>query len=67
MTSIGENLTDAEVDELMKEVDRDGNGSIDCEFSFFFCWGRKGNWVEKDANMWGVATVEEFLQVLNKK
>ncbi|KAF8859290.1 BC4, calmodulin [Acephala macrosclerotiorum] len=31
MASIGENLTDAEVDEVMKEVDQDGNGSIDFE------------------------------------
>ncbi|CZR64427.1 probable calmodulin [Phialocephala subalpina] len=31
MASIGEKLTDAEVEEVMREVDRDGNGSIDFE------------------------------------
>lgn len=32
MKAIGENLTDAEIDDLIKEADVDGNGTIDCEF-----------------------------------
>lgn len=33
MRSIGEELTDAEIEEMIKEADTDGNGSIDCKFS----------------------------------
>ncbi|KAF4967882.1 hypothetical protein F66182_17900, partial [Fusarium sp. NRRL 66182] len=32
MKSIGDELTDAEIEEMIKEADTDGNGSIDCEF-----------------------------------
>lgn len=35
MKSLGENLTDAEIEEMVREADKDGNGSIDCEFFFF--------------------------------
>ena len=31
MIAIGENVTEAEVDEMISHVDKDGNGSIDCE------------------------------------
>ena len=33
LKSIGENLTDAELDEMMTQVDVDGNGTIDCKYS----------------------------------
>ena len=32
MKSLGENLTDAEIDEMIKEADKDRNGTIDCKF-----------------------------------
>lgn len=35
MTSIGEKLTDDEVDEMIREADQDGDGRIDCTASTF--------------------------------
>jgi calmodulin len=31
MKQLGENLTDQEIDEMLHEADKDGNGAIDCE------------------------------------
>ena len=33
MRSIGENFSDDEISEMMRQADKDGNGSIDCGFS----------------------------------
>jgi calmodulin len=33
MKSLGENLTDAEIDEMIAEADKDRNGTIDCTFT----------------------------------
>ena len=38
MTSIGEKLTDDEVDEMIREADQDGDGRIDCMFRWKFHW-----------------------------
>lgn len=35
MTSIGEKLTDDEVDEMIREADQDGDGRIDCTHRAF--------------------------------
>ena len=31
MKSLGENLTDEEIDEMVREADKDNNGTIDCK------------------------------------
>lgn len=31
MKSLGENLTDAEIDEMIREADKDNSGTIDCK------------------------------------
>lgn len=36
MKSLGEDLTDREIDEMIAEADKDRNGSIDCESTFSF-------------------------------
>lgn len=33
LTSLGENMTAAEIDEMIQMADKDGDGSIDCEIT----------------------------------
>jgi calmodulin len=40
MKQLGENLTDREIDEMLQEADKDGNGTIDCELRLPL--GRRG-------------------------
>lgn len=41
MTSIGEKLTDDEVDEMIREADQDGDGRIDCKSTSLY-WSQPG-------------------------
>ena len=34
LKSVGENLTQTELDEMMRQVDVDGSGTIDCKFHY---------------------------------
>lgn len=32
LSSLGEDLTDEQIDEMIKSADRDGNGTIECKY-----------------------------------
>lgn len=38
MKSLGENLTDEEIDEMIREADKDKNGTIDCKSYHLSCF-----------------------------
>ena len=42
MKSIGEDLTDEQIEEMIREADQDGDGSIDCKSFFLVFLGGSG-------------------------
>lgn len=44
MSSIGEKLTDSEIEEIIGLVDTDGDGKISCEFCLSFSLSLSGGW-----------------------
>ena len=46
MKSIGEDLTDEQIEEMIREADQDGDGSIDCKSPFLVFGGRGWVWFE---------------------
>lgn len=61
MKSLGENLTDAEIDEMIREADKDNNGTIDCK-SCITTW--QGFLDETSADCY---VDEEFANLLSPK
>jgi Ca2+-binding EF-hand superfamily protein len=61
MTSIGEKLTDEEVNEMIREADQDGDGRIDCTLPDFLrlCTERERELICKTDN--------EFVQLMMQK
>ena len=59
MKSIGEELTDQDIDEMIKEADKDGDGNIDCKSSWeepetFSGYHKMMGWTREDMN-WAMA------------
>jgi calmodulin len=58
MTSIGEKLTDDEVDEMIREADQDGDGRIDCKSTPPFSATASG--IQEQANIDSFQTTNSY-------
>ncbi|RMZ18881.1 hypothetical protein D0859_17133 [Hortaea werneckii] len=79
MTSIGEKLTDDEVDEMIREADQDGDGRIDCTSSLslflpflwpFILWHSlvsEPSYLPMRANLPSPSSDNEFVQLMMQK
>lgn len=66
MTSIGEKLTDDEVDEMIREADQDGDGKIDCKSTLLLDSTTVEVAVRVYANI-SLSTDDEFVQLMLQK
>ena len=67
MTSIGEKLTDDEVDEMIREADQDGDGRIDCMWMQTASFSVGGQSANQDGELTFTSTDNEFVQLMMQK
>lgn len=62
MKSLGENLNQGEIEELIRQADRDGDGMIDCKYSI----SSIGNFAGGDSHDWSFVD-NEFVRFMKEK